>query len=205
LTVDAIADYYDEQGFSDWTHAITGTGQLKAQHPEFELWNQGIHARSGVACADCHMPYLRVGALKVSDHHVRSPLLNINNACQTCHKWPEAELLARAELIQKRTVDLRNRAMDALVALVRDIEAAKAGGASDTELAEARKAQRRGQFYLDFVESENSNGFHAPQEATRILGDAIDLFRQGQISLRPLRWATTSRATVPAKGPAPLR
>ncbi len=83
--------------------------------------------------------------------------------------------------------------MDALVALIRDIEAAKAGGASDADLAEARKAQRRGQFYLDFVESENSNGFHAPQEATRILGDAIDLVRQGQVSLRPLRWAARPR------------
>jgi nitrite reductase (cytochrome c-552) len=201
LTVDAIVDYYDEQGFADWTHAISGTAQLKAQHPEFEMWNQGIHARSGVACADCHMPYRRVGALKVSDHHVRSPLLNINNACQTCHKWPEQELLARAELIQKRTVDLRNRAMDALVALIGDIASAKAGGASDAQLAEARKAQRRGQFYLDFVESENSNGFHAPQEATRILGDAIDLFRQGQVSLRPLRWAA-SPSGAPVKASA---
>jgi len=185
LTVDAIADYYDEVGFKDWVHAKTGTAQLKAQHPEFEMWNQGIHARSGVACADCHMPYTRVGAQKISDHHVRSPLLNVNNACQTCHKWPEQELLARAETIQKRTAGLRDKAMDALVALVADIEAAKAAGASDPDLAAARKAQRRGQFYLDFVESENSNGFHAPQEAMRILGEAIDLFRQGQVSLRP--------------------
>jgi nitrite reductase (cytochrome c-552) len=189
LKADEILSYYEETGFKDWTHADTGAPALKAQHPEFEMWNQGIHARSGVACADCHMPYTRVGALKVSDHHVRSPLLNINNACQTCHKWPEQELLARAETIQGRTAALRNKAMDALVELIRDIEAAKAGGATDAELAGARKAQRRGQFYLDFVESENSNGFHAPQEATRILGDAIDLFRQGQVSLRPLKWA----------------
>jgi nitrite reductase (cytochrome c-552) len=185
LTVDAIADYYDEVGFKDWVHAKTGTDQLKAQHPEFEMWNQGIHARSGVACADCHMPYTRVGAQKISDHHVRSPLLNVNNACQTCHKWPEQELLARAEEVQRRTVGLRDKAMDALVALIADIEAAKAAGASDQDLAAARKAHRRGQFYLDFVESENSNGFHAPQEAMRILGEAIDLFRQGQVSLRP--------------------
>jgi len=187
LRVEQIADYYDEIGFKDWVHADTGTPQLKAQHPEFEMWNQGIHARSGVACADCHMPYTRVGALKISDHHVRSPLLNINNACQTCHKWPEEELLARAEKIQERTVDLRNRAMDALMALIDDIKAAKASGVSDAELEAARKAQRRGQFYLDFVESENSNGFHAPQEAVRILGEAIDLFRNGQVSLRPLK------------------
>ncbi len=186
LTVDAIADYYDEIGFKDWVHEKTGTPQLKAQHPEFEMWNQGIHARSGVACADCHMPYVRVGAQKVSDHHVRSPLLNVNNACQTCHKWPEAELVARAEAVQRRTVGLRDKAMDALVALIADIEASRSAGASDAELEPARQAQRRGQFYLDFVESENSNGFHAPQEATRILGEAIDLFRKGQVALRPL-------------------
>jgi nitrite reductase (cytochrome c-552) len=192
VKVDEIYAYYTEVGFSDWTHARTGATVLKAQHPEFEMWNQGIHARSGVACADCHMPYTRVGALKISDHHVRSPLLNVNHACQTCHKWPEDELRARAETVQGRTVALRNKAMDALVALVSDIEAAKAAGASDADLAPAREAQRHGQFYVDFVESENSNGFHAPQEATRILGEAIDLLRQGQLTLRPLR--VSSRA-----------
>ena len=103
LQVDNILAYYDEAQFKDWVHAETGAPVLKAQHPEFELWNQGIHARSGVACADCHMPYMRVGATKISDHHVRSPLLNINHACQTCHRWPEAELQARVETIQERT------------------------------------------------------------------------------------------------------
>ncbi|HEX5137669.1 MAG TPA: ammonia-forming cytochrome c nitrite reductase subunit c552 [Planctomycetota bacterium] len=194
LRVENIADYYDEIGFKDWTHAETGTPQLKAQHPEFEMWNQGIHARSGVACADCHMPYVRVGALKVSDHHVRSPLLNINNACQTCHKWPEEEILARAETIQDRTVSLRNTALDALMALIADIKAAKEAGATDEELKEARACQRRGQFFVDFVESENSNGFHAPQEAMRILGEAIDLFRKGQVSLRPLEGGNSAPA-----------
>jgi nitrite reductase (cytochrome c-552) len=118
---------------------------------------------------------------------VRSPLLNINNACQTCHKWPEEELLARAETIQGRTVALRDRALDALMELIADLKAAKEAGVPDADLKAARDAQRRGQFYLDFVESENSNGFHAPQEATRILGEAIDWFRKGQVSLRPLR------------------
>jgi hypothetical protein len=87
LKVENIYEYYEEVGFTDWTHAKTGAPTLKAQHPEFEMWNQGVHARSGVACADCHMPYTRVGAMKISDHHVRSPLLNINNSCQTCHRF----------------------------------------------------------------------------------------------------------------------
>ena len=184
LVVDSILAYYDESGHKDWVHAATGAEVLKAQHPEFEMWNQGIHARSGVTCADCHMPYARVGGLKISDHHVQSPMLNLNRACQTCHNWPDTELAARVEIIQGRHFELRNRAMDALVALIQDLEAARAAGRTDADLAAARALQRRGQFLLDYVEAENSGGFHAPQEAARILGASIDLSRRGQLALR---------------------
>jgi nitrite reductase (cytochrome c-552) len=184
IKVEQIQAYYDDLDYKDWTHKTSGAPALKAQHPEFEMWSQGIHARSGVACADCHMPYERVGAQKVSDHHVRSPLLNINKACQTCHRWPEEELRARVETIQERTQLLRNQAMDALVALIVDLEAAVASGRGDSELALARKMQRQAQFRLDFVEAENSTGFHAPAEAARILGESINLSREGQIAVR---------------------
>ena len=184
LKVDDILAYYEEVQFKDWTHAESGAPVLKAQHPEFEMWNQGIHARSGVTCADCHMPYKREGALKISDHHVRSPVLNINRACQTCHKWSEEELKGRIETIQERTFKLRNLAMNALVDLINDLKAAKAQGRSDSELATSQSFQRKAQFYLDFVEAENSTGFHAPQEAARILGESINFSRQGQIALR---------------------
>ena len=185
LNADLILAYYDEVGQKDWTHADTGAPVLKAQHPEFEMWNQGIHSRSGVACADCHMPYTRVGALKISDHHVRSPLLNIQRACQTCHRWPEEELRARVETIQQRTFQLRNLAMDALVDLIRELGAARAAGSSDEALAKPRDFQRKAQFLLDFVEAENSTGFHAPQEAARLLGESINYSRLGQAALRP--------------------
>jgi nitrite reductase (cytochrome c-552) len=194
--VENILAYYDEVGHKDWVHADTGAPVLKAQHPEFEMWSQGIHARSGVACADCHMPYERVGAHKVSDHHVRSPLLNINKACQTCHKWPEEEMKARVETIQSRTHELRNLSMDALMDLIDDLKAAKAAGRPDAELAKAQDFQRKAQFYLDFVEAENSTGFHAPQEAARILGLSIDFSRKGQNTLRP---GTTTTAAVEKK------
>jgi nitrite reductase (cytochrome c-552) len=184
LLVENILAFYDEQKFKDWEHTTTGAPVLKAQHPEFEMWNQGIHARSGVVCADCHMPYKREGALKISDHHVRSPLLNINRACQTCHKWSEEELKARVETIQSRTHNLRNIAMDALVDLINDIKAARDAGRTDAGVTTAQDFQRRAQFYLDFIESENSTGFHAPQEAARILGESINFSRKGQIAIR---------------------
>ncbi|HEU5099304.1 MAG TPA: ammonia-forming cytochrome c nitrite reductase subunit c552 [Roseiflexaceae bacterium] len=183
LKVEQIEQYYDQVGWKDWTHKISGALALKAQHPEFEMWSQGIHARSGVACADCHMPYERVGAVKVSDHHVRSPLLNINNACQTCHNVDEAELQARVEVIQDRTQALMIRAEEAVVALIQDIAKAQAAGLTDQQLKAARDLQRKAQWRLDFVAAENSLGFHADQEAARMLGEAIDYARQGQLAL----------------------
>jgi nitrite reductase (cytochrome c-552) len=151
------------------------------------MWSQGIHARSGVACADCHMPYQREGAMKISDHHVQSPLLNVNRACQTCHRWTEEELRARVHTIQDRTYQVRNLAMDGLMALIADIKAARGRGASDADLERARNHQRRAQFLLDFIEAENSMGFHADQEAVRVLALSMDETRRGQ-------------ATVPGSG-----
>ena len=183
LRADEILAYYEENGFRDWVHAESGAPTLKAQHPEFEMWNQGVHARSGVACADCHMPYQRVGAMKVSDHHVRSPLLNINRACQTCHRWTEEELRIRVHTIQDRTFQVRNVAMDALMALIADIKKAREGGSTDAQLEASRRHQRRAQFLLDFIEAENSMGFHADQEAVRVLALSLDETRRGQAAL----------------------
>ncbi len=172
----------DENGVKEWEHPDTGAPLIKARHPEFEVWNMGVHARSGVACADCHMPYMRMGGLKISDHQVNSPLLKINRSCQTCHHFSEEELKARAEEIQDRFFNQRNTALDALMDLINDIKANK-DRVTPEQLAKARDYQRRGQFMIDFIMSENSMGFHAPQEAQRILGDAINLCRQGQVTL----------------------
>ncbi|WKZ19770.1 MAG: ammonia-forming cytochrome c nitrite reductase subunit c552 [Candidatus Jettenia sp. CY-1] len=187
LRVEQIEGYYNEIGFKDWIHKISGAPMLKAQHPEFEMWSQGIHARSGVACADCHMPYKREGAIKISDHHVRSPLLNIDNACQTCHHFSEAELKARVELIQDRTKALMIRAEEAVVALIQDLQKTKEFGIPGEQLKLAQDLQRKAQWRLDFVAAENSMGFHAPQEAARILAEAIDYARQGQLEVVKLQ------------------
>jgi hypothetical protein len=107
------------------------------------------------ACADCHMPYMRVGALKVSDHHVRSPVLNLNRACQSCHGWPEEELKARVEETQGRVFALRSVALEALVDLISDLQQADESGAAPAGLERACDYQRRAQLYLNFVVPEN--------------------------------------------------
>jgi len=191
LPAESIEAAYDRAGHTDWTHPRSGAPLLKAQHPEFELWSRGLHARSGVACADCHMPYLREGAVKISDHHVRSPLLNVSRACQTCHSYPEAELRARAEGIQDRTKVLMGRAEEAVVGLIGTITKAAGAGLGGDRLEAARRFHRKAQWRLDFVAAENSMGFHAAQEAARLLAEAIDFARQGQVAA--LEGATTPK------------
>ncbi len=184
IRADEILQYYEDIEFTDWVHEKTGTNALKTQHPEFEMWNQGTHAAAGVSCADCHMPYERVGAMKVSSHNVRSPLLNVAASCQTCHNVSEEELLDRAHGIQDRHFELRNLAIDAVVDLIHELAVFREAGATDEELALAREQHRKAQFYVDFVESENSMGFHAAQESARVLTLAINHARFGQRALR---------------------
>jgi nitrite reductase (cytochrome c-552) len=205
LKVEDIVAYYDEAGFKDWVHKQTGAPALKAQHPEFELWSQGIHGRSGVSCVDCHMPEIKHGGQTITDHQVNSPLLKIQASCTRCHadQKPD-ELKARIETEQDRFFRQRNVAMDALMGLIADLEKAKAAGRSEKELEAAQYLQRRAQFYLDFVEAENSTGFHAPQEALRILGDSVNYARQGQIALRdPAFKPDVAIVSIPTAQPGP--
>ena len=194
LSVEDAEKFWDETTFADgerfydYKHKETGAPILKAQHPEFEMWSQGIHARSGVSCSDCHMPYMRDGATKVSDHWVRSPLLNKERACLTCHHFSEEEMQARVDGIQDRNMELLQNAGAALMDLLDAIAAARAAGATEAQLAPALEYQRKAQWRLDWVAAENSMGFHAPQEAARILGVAADLARQGQVAA--MAWQT---------------
>ncbi|MCO8124931.1 ammonia-forming cytochrome c nitrite reductase subunit c552 [Stieleria sp. TO1_6] len=183
--------FSDGEAFYDYVHKETGTKVFKAQHPEFELWSQGIHARSGVSCSDCHMPYEKRGATKVSSHWVRSPMENINKACQTCHHFPEQDLKQRVDLIQQRTSDLIERAATAMTDMLDAIVAAQASGASEQQLKPIRDLQRKAMWRLDFIASENSKGFHASQESARILAESVDYSRQAIAACYKLDSAST--------------
>lgn len=179
--IESIEVYYNDIEFKDWTHAETGAPMLKMQHPEYELYTSGLHYSSGVACADCHMPYIREGGMKISDHWLRSPLVNLNNSCQTCHNIEEEQLEERVLTIQNRTASLLRSSEEALLEAIDAIVAAREAGATDEALADALQFHRGASMRWDFISSENSTGFHSPQEAARVLGESINLARQAQI------------------------
>jgi nitrite reductase (cytochrome c-552) len=214
LKVEQIEAFYDEYKFPDghrffdWQHGETGAELLKAQHPEFEVWSQGTHAKAGVACADCHMPYVREGAMKVSDHHVRSPMLMVNNSCQVCHPFPEEALRARVDGIQITTHDLIGRSSKALVAMLDAIRSARQAGATPEQLRPIFALQRQAQWRLDFIASENSMGFHAAQEVARVLAESIDYSRQAEAAAQALHLSMPAKpapvpATLPIEGVTP--
>jgi nitrite reductase (cytochrome c-552) len=156
------------------------------------------------------MPYVRQGATKVSDHWIRSPLLkdNISRACQVCHRFPEEEIAARADVIQTRTHDLQQRAAGALMDMLDAINAAKLKGASAEQLKPALELHRQAQWRLDFIAAENSMGFHASQEAARILAESIDFSRQAQVISTgivggPVAHPTTNPEATPVMGVTP--
>jgi nitrite reductase (cytochrome c-552) len=156
LKVEEMEKLYDAMQvkgarFKDWTHADTGMEVLKAQHPEFEMWSQGIHARSGVACADCHMSYRRDGAQKISEHWVRSPLLSVNRSCATCHPYGDEELKGRVETIQDRHFALMTRAGHAATAMLDAIVAVRKPYDDQNRAAAAAKAKEALEKSADFA------------------------------------------------------
>jgi nitrite reductase (cytochrome c-552) len=163
---------------------------LKVQHPETELAGLGMHATLGVSCADCHMPKVAEQGFTISDHWIRSPLLQLEAACLGCHRRGTASSLeARVVAIQDATVALSATAEHEIASLLDAIVAVRTSGSGADVLAPAQLAHRRAQFRWDFIDAENSTGFHASEEAQRLLLDAAELARAGRVALE-------SRATT---------
>lgn len=199
--IEMFDDYYDKARSvfdKDWAHKITGAPMIKIQHPESELFSGGVHAANGVSCADCHMPYIRKGSKKLTQHNVTSPLQNINAACKTCHTQSEEYLKSQIRDIQNSVAyDLRS-AEYSIVSLITDIknlrealgglEQYQTDGKADAtkinaELKDVLELHRKSQMRADFVGAENSTGFHNPREASRMLLQAVNMARMGQAKL----------------------
>lgn len=175
--------YYEEIQFSDWEHGDTGAPMLKAQHPDFEMFQGGTHQANGVACADCHMPFVREGNTKYTSHWVTSPLKHMEQSCGVCHGADLEKLAQRVRYTQDKVEELLNRAGNELASAVRAIAAAASADPSAPAVARARRLHREAQWYWDWVSAENSHGFHNPQKALFTLAKAIDLAHQASQTL----------------------
>jgi len=183
LGVEGMEKYYDDMNFSDWTHSISKTPMLKAQHPGFEFFQTGIHGQKGVSCADCHMPYTQEGSVKYSDHQVQSPLKTMDKSCMNCHRESEQKLKDIVSQKMERKDFLMDIAFDNIAKAHLETGKAIEVGASDDELKEIRVLIRHAQWRGDMAIASHGNFFHAPEETLRILASANDQAQQARIKL----------------------
>jgi len=184
FSAEKMEEYYDGYKFSDWTHQLSKTPMLKAQHPDYETFVTGVHSRNGLACADCHMPYVREGGVKYSSHKVGSPLDNIANTCLNCHKGTEKEFRETVERKLARKNELAKMATDVLA--MAHLEAAKAWevGATEEEMKAALQDLRHGQWRWDYAVAGHGAFFHAPEEILRTLAGAINKGQDARLKIR---------------------
>ena len=183
LTCEDAEKWFDEIGFYDYIHPLSKTPILKAQHPGYEVALQGIHGQRGVSCADCHMPYKQEGGVKFSDHHIMSPLANIDRTCQTCHRQDAEVLRQNVYERQQKCTEVRDRAEKELATAHIEAKFAMEKGATEAEMKPIQALLRKSQWRWDYAIASHGATFHAPQEVTRLLSHSVDFAQQARLQI----------------------
>ena len=186
FTAEAMEAYYDEMQFTDWTHALSKAPMLKAQHPGYEIYLTGTHASRGVSCADCHMPYISEGGQKFTDHHVQSPLNNVTNSCQVCHREETERLVADVYSRQDRIIENRNKLEELLVRAHVEAKTAWEKGATEAQMKDILWDIRHAQWRWDYAAASHGGSFHSPVEVGRVISTGITTVQEARIKLTRL-------------------
>ena len=185
-TVEEMEKYYDEIQFYDWIHALSRTPMLKAQHPDYEVYLTGVHASRGVSCADCHMPFISEGGQKFTDHHLQSPLNNVANSCQVCHREETDQLIKDVYARQDKVAENRLSLEKLLVRCHVEAKTAWDRGATQEQMKEIQEFIRRAQWRWDYSAAGHGNSFHSPVELSRIISGGITMAQEARVKLARL-------------------
>ncbi len=186
MSFEAMEKYYDDLEFKDWTHKLSRAPMLKAQHPGYETYLTGVHADRGVSCADCHMPYKSEGGQKFTDHHIQSPLNNVANACQVCHREDSDKLKRNVFERQQKSTESRLKLEDALVRM--HVEAKKCWdlGATEDQMKAILTDIRHAQWRWDYSAAAHGASFHSPVETARVISSGLDKAIEGRVKIARL-------------------
>lgn len=183
MDVESMEEYYDEIGFSDWTHKLSKAPMLKAQHPGYEVHMTGVHADRGVSCADCHMPYRTEGGQKFTDHHMQSPLNNVANSCQVCHREDGDKLIANVYERQDRVIESRDALEVMLVQAHVEAKQAWDWGATEDQMKDILQDIRHAQWRWDYAAASHGGSFHSPVELSRVIATGLVKAQDARVRL----------------------
>ncbi len=175
VTVDQMEKYYDEIGFSDWVNPVSKAPMLKAQHPEYETWQMGIHGKNNVACVDCHMPKVKNKQGKVyTDHKVGNPFDRFEDTCAQCHTQDKKSMMDIVKSRKDKVQEMKLIAEKQLVAAHFEAKAAWEVGATEAEMKDILMDIRHAQWRWDYAIASHGVHMHAPEVALRVLGTSVD-------------------------------
>jgi nitrite reductase (cytochrome c-552) len=197
FSAESIEKYYDNIEFSDWTHALSRTPMIKAQHPDYELFMTGVHYKRGVACADCHMPYMNEGGQKFTNHQIQSPLNNISASCQVCHREETDSLIGDVYYRQDKIKEIRDQLEIQLVWVHVEAKAAWDNGASDAQMKPILNLIRQAQWRWDFIAASHGSSFHSPLEVSRIISHGLDKAREARMQLQRILLSLGVKEMIP--------
>lgn len=196
-TAEEIEKYYDEINFSDWTHQLSRAPMLKAQHPDYEIYLTGTHASRGVSCADCHMPFISEGGQKFTDHHIQSPLNNVANSCQVCHREETQKLISDVYSRQDKIIENRNTLETLLVKCHIEAETAWDKGATEAQMKDILNDIRHAQWRWDLSAAGHGNSFHSPVETGRLIAAGIAIAQEARVKLARLLASLGYNSEIP--------
>lgn len=197
FSAEAMEEYYDDIEFADWTHKLSRAPMLKAQHPGYETYMTGVHASRGVSCADCHMPFMSEGGQKYTDHHIQSPLNNVANSCQVCHREESQKLIQDVYERQDRIIENRDKLEELLVRSHVEAKLAWELGAEEEQMTAILQDIRHAQWRWDYAAASHGGSFHSPVEISRVIGTGITIAQEGRIKLSRLLYSLDYTSEVP--------
>lgn len=183
FSMEQMEKYYDDVKFADWTHSLSKAPMLKVQHPDYELYRFGVHYDRGVSCADCHMPYKNEGGVKFTDHHIQSPLNNVANSCQVCHREDTQKLIQNVYQRQDAIYQTRSLLEEVLAKAHIEAKFAWDKGATEAQMANILKLLRGAQWRWDYIAASHGTSFHAPFESARIVALGLEMAQEARIEI----------------------
>ncbi|MEZ9541956.1 ammonia-forming nitrite reductase cytochrome c552 subunit [Vibrio sp. 10N.286.48.C11] len=173
--VEQMEEYYDGIGFKDWTHKVSKAPMLKAQHPGFETWREGIHGKNKVVCADCHMPKVtKEDGTVYTDHKVGNPFDRFEDTCANCHTQSKETMLNIVSSRKAQVLNMKLTAEKQIVAAHFEAGAAWEAGATEQEMEPILLDIRHAQWRWDYAIASHGVHMHAPEIALEVLGTAVD-------------------------------
>jgi nitrite reductase (cytochrome c-552) len=143
------------------------------------------------------MPFISEGGQKFTDHHIQSPLNNVANSCQVCHREETEKLISDVYSRQDKIMENRIILETLLVRCHVEAKAAWDLGASEDQMKGILNSIRKAQWRWDFSAAGHGNSFHSPVEVSRIVAGGLSFAQDARVQLARVLASLGNNSEIP--------